>query len=67
MLALLRRWADGAAMARVGELETLLAAERSKNRVLQAEVENLSAVVARDRTRVQAETARYARRAAGGQ
>jgi hypothetical protein len=66
MWRLIRLLADAALAARAEELETLLRQERSRNRVLQAEVETLAAVAARDRARVHAETAKYARRAEGG-
>jgi hypothetical protein len=62
----LTRWADEAARAKVRELQTALEAERAKCRILQTEIDTLAAVVARDRARVQAETARYAKRAAEG-
>jgi hypothetical protein len=62
--ALLIRWAAEAARGRIADLQTQLAEERARGRVLQAEVDSLAAVVARDRARVQAETAEYAQRAA---
>lgn len=50
--------------ARVLKLENELAAERARNLVLQAEIDALAGVIARDRARVQAETAEFhARRA----
>jgi hypothetical protein len=67
MLAwLLRAWADPAVQGRLKEIETQLAEERSRNRVLQVEVDSLAAVVARDRERVRAETANLMREAEGG-
>jgi hypothetical protein len=66
MFGLFRPWIDATAAARVRELETELARLRSINRVQQAEIDSLAAVVARDRARVQAELARYARRQAEG-
>jgi hypothetical protein len=58
------RWAEAAARARVAELETQLAQEQARTRVLQLEVDSLAAVVGRDRARVQAETAQFAREVA---
>lgn len=59
-----RRWADEGLKARLEELETQLAQERAKVRILQAELDGLAAVIARDRARVQAETSEFARRTA---
>jgi hypothetical protein len=47
--------------AEAAELRVLLDVERAKSRVLQAEADSLAAVIARDRARTLAETARYAR------
>lgn len=66
MYRLLRRWADEALRAKLAELETELARLRSVNRVQQAELDSLAGVVARDRARVGAEMARYAKRQAEG-
>lgn len=60
----LLRWRADTLSARVADLEHALELERAKNRVLQAELDGLAAVVARDRIRVQAETSEYARKVA---
>jgi len=49
---------------RIAELETQLVVEKRKVAVAQAEVELLAAVVARDRRRVEAECAAFARQQA---
>lgn len=49
---------------RVLDLESALDAERRKLSVAGAEIESLAAVIARDRQRIQAETAAYARQQA---
>lgn len=56
---LLTRWANDAAKARVAELETELAKASARLSVVEAERDSLAAVVARDRARVEAETAAY--------
>lgn len=63
---LLRRWADPALRQRVLDLDADLRAERVKTRVLQTEADALAEVVARDRARVQAETADHLRRTVVG-
>jgi hypothetical protein len=62
----LNRWADATLQAKLAYLETELAKLRSLNRVQQAELDSLAGVVARDRARVQAETAVFARQTAEG-
>jgi hypothetical protein len=64
LAGVLRRWADAAVRAHAAELEAELARERARGRVLAAEVDGLAGVVARDRARVQSETAGYARKTA---
>lgn len=48
--------------ARLAVLESELAAERAKSRILEEERTTLAAVLARDRERVKAETATFSRR-----
>lgn len=52
--------------AEVVELQTQLNEERSKVRIRDLEIDLLADVIARDRERVAAETAEFARRAAEG-
>jgi len=61
---LLRRWADAALLQEIAALETALDAERRRLAVAEAEIEALAAVMARDRQRIQAEGAAYARQRA---
>lgn len=49
---------------RIAELEAELEAEQRRSRVKDAEIESLAAVIARDRERVKAEAATYARQTA---
>jgi hypothetical protein len=65
LTSLLKRWADDALLTRLAKLELELAQERARNRILQTEVDSLASVVARDRARINAEAARYARRQVG--
>lgn len=59
-----RRWADEGLKARLEELETQLAQARAALRVAECERDLLAQVVARDRARIQAETAGFARQTA---
>jgi len=59
-----RAAASAKARRRVMHLEAEVEARDRTIRVLQAEIDALAAVVARDRLRVQSETADYARRKA---
>lgn len=61
---LLRRWADAALTKQVADLETELDATKRKLTVAEAEVESMAAVIARDRARIKAEGAAYARQQA---
>ena len=61
---LLSPWADATLQGQVRELESQLEAERRKLAVASAEIESLAAVVARDRERIRAEGACYARQRA---
>jgi hypothetical protein len=61
---LLARWADAALRQRVADLTTELDAERRRLTVAQAEIDSLAAVLARDRERIKAEGAAYARQRA---
>ena len=58
---LLTRWASRTLQKRVRDLESQLEAERRRLAVANAEIETLAAVVVRDRSRIQAETAAYQR------
>lgn len=61
---LLHRWADAAVQREIDTLTTALDAERRRLEVANAEIEALAAVIARDRQRIQAEGAAYARQRA---
>ena len=61
---LLRHWASASPRKKISRLQSELDCERVKNKVAQAEIESLAALVARDRKRVQAEGAAYARQRA---
>ena len=61
---LLRRWADATLRQAVADLETQLDAERRRLAVASAEIESMAAVIARDRERIKAEGACYARQRA---
>ena len=61
---LLKRWADAAFLKQVRELESQLEAEHRRLVVANAEIESMAAVVARDRERIRAEGACYARQRA---
>lgn len=63
---LLRRWADDALRRRVAELEAQLKLADVEKQSLELERDSLAQVVERDRRRVQAETAGYAKRIADG-
>ena len=60
----LKRFADPALQSQVRELESQLEAEHRRLTVADAEIESLAAVVARDRERIKAEGACYARQRA---
>ena len=62
---LLTRWAEGAAKARVAELETELAKTAARLSVVEAERDAMAEVIARDRARVAAETASHHRATVG--
>ena len=67
MMNLIGKWTrrtDSKLTRRVHNLEMEIEARDRTIRVLQAEIDSLAGVVARDRLRVQAETAEYARRKA---
>jgi hypothetical protein len=64
MMRLLSRWAEASTQARISKLEADLEAERLKVKVIEAERDNLASVVARDRERIRAEGAAYARQRA---
>lgn len=61
------RRASEEARARIAHLEAELAAAAVRLRLAQAELDALAAVIARDRMRVQAETATYARQIAASE
>jgi multidrug resistance efflux pump len=61
---MLRRFADKCLQYRLAELEAELASRERTIRIQQAEIESLAAVVARDRERIKAEAASYARQRA---
>ena len=63
-MRLLKRWAYSEMQKRVSDLETSLDAEHRRLTVANAEIESLAAVVARDRERIKAEGACYARQRA---
>lgn len=58
------RWADDELRARVAHLTTELAKAKRLIAVQQAEIDQLSAVVARDRARVESEVAFFAKQRA---
>lgn len=58
---ILKRWADGALRKENGRLSVRLQESELKVRLLTLEVDGLAQVVARDRKRVEAETAVSAR------
>lgn len=60
MLSLLRHFADSALTAANADLREQLAAEQSKNRILELEQEKFLDVIERDRKRIAAETAQFA-------
>ena len=64
MKRLLQRWANAKLRRRVLELEAELEAARRTVKVLEAERDNLALVLARDRSRIEAEIATYQRRKA---
>lgn len=58
---LLSPWADSVLRQQVKELESKLEAENRRLVVANAEIESMAAVIARDRERIKAEGAAYAR------
>jgi hypothetical protein len=64
LLATWGRRRDSKHLRRLHDLESQLEAKDRIIKILQAEVESLSAVAARDRMRILAETAEFARRKA---
>ena len=60
----LGRWADDSLRTRIHTLETQLESEGRRLAVANAEIESLAAVIARDRERIKAEGACYARQRA---
>ena len=64
LASLLKRFANRTLQRRIAKLEQELEAARRTIRVLEAERETLALVLARDRARVQAELAAYARKQA---
>jgi hypothetical protein len=61
---ILARWGDEALRRQVHTLESQLEAERRRLAVATAEIESMAAVIARDRERIKAEGACYARQRA---
>ena len=61
---LLKRWADAALEKRLTKIESDLDATRRSLAVTEGERDNLAAVIARDRQRIKAEGAAYARQQA---
>lgn len=61
---LLNRWADAALRQQAAELQSALESERRRLGVANAEIDALAAVIARDRERIKAEGAAYARQRA---
>lgn len=61
---ILRKWATRRLRRQVDSVHTELDAARVALRIAQAEIDSLAAVIARDRQRVQAEAAGYARQRA---
>ena len=57
----LARWADQTLAKRVLTLEAQLEAEQLRVKVLETERDTMALVIARDRARVQAESAAYSR------
>ena len=64
MMQLLKRWASRTLQRQVAKLTAELEAERLKTQVVESERDNLAQVVARDRERIRAEGAAYARQRA---
>ncbi len=64
IVAILKRWADASLQRQVTKLEAELEAGRRAVKVLEAERDNLALVLARDRSRIEAEIAAYQRRKA---
>ena len=67
MTTLLRRWADAALCAENDRLQTELRKRDATIDVLETERDALAAVVARDRSRIMAECAAYARQRANAE
>jgi len=63
-MKILRRYATRSLQRQVEKLTTELDAERCRLAVANAEIESLAAVIARDRERIKAEGAAYARQRA---
>ena len=61
---LLARWTDQALTRRCAELQSALDAARLTTKVIEAERDTMAAVIARDRERIKAEGACYARQRA---
>lgn len=61
---LLARWADRTLQDQIRDLQSELEAERRRLAVANAEIESMAAVIARDRERIKAEGAAYARQRA---
>ena len=59
-----RQRRSGRLQRRVAELEAELEATRRKLHVAETEIDSMAAVIARDRARIKAETATYARQQA---
>ena len=64
MMQLLKRWASRTLQRQVAKLTAELEAERLKTQVVESERDNLAQVIARDRERIRAEGAAYARQRA---